>query len=76
MSRIQFDCVSILFFYQCSAVVDGTWCVMPNTTFGIFVICSGYMLFILSMSIITMNSISYNLDAMLYVEDNEVTCYV
>ena len=43
-----------LFFYQCSVVllmVRG----MPNTTFRIFVICSGYMQFILSTSIVSID---------------------
>ena len=39
-------------FYQCSGVVDGTRYIMSNTTFRIFVICSGYMQFILSTSIL------------------------
>ena len=44
MSRIQFDsgyrsyfCIS-----AASGVVDGTRYIMSNTTFRIFVICSGY----------------------------------
>ena len=46
-----------LIFYQCSGVVDGTRYIMPNTTFRIlFVICSGYMQFILSTSIAIMHS--------------------
>ena len=48
-------CIDLI-FYQCSGVVDGTWYIMPNTTFCIFVICSGYMQFILSTSIVIMNS--------------------
>ena len=45
-----------LIYYQCSGVVDGTRYIMPNTTFSIFVICSGYMQFILSTSIVIMYS--------------------
>ena len=45
-----------LIYYQCSGVVDGTRYIMPNTTFCIFVICSGYMQFILSTSIVIMYS--------------------
>ena len=40
-----------LIFYQCSGVVV-TWYIMPNTTFRIFVTCSGYMQLILSTSIV------------------------
>ena len=35
-----------LIYYQCSGVVDhGTRYIMPNTTFCIFVICSGYAIY-------------------------------
>ena len=53
ISRIQFV---DLIFYQCSGVVDGTWYIMPNTTFRIFVICSGHMQFILCTCIVIMDS--------------------
>ena len=45
-----------LIYYQCSGVVDGTRYIMPNTTFRIFVSCSGYMQFILTTSIVIMYS--------------------
>ena len=45
-----------LIFDQCSGVVDGTRYIMPNTTFRIFMICSVYMQFILSTSIVIMYS--------------------
>ena len=48
-------CIDLI-CYQCSGVVDGTWYIMPNTTFRIFVICSGYMQFIFSTSIVIMYS--------------------
>ena len=48
--------IDLIFFYQCSGVVDGTRYIMSNTTFRIFVICSGYMQFILSTSIVIMYS--------------------
>ena len=47
-----------LIYYQCSGVVDGrpTRYIMLNTTFRIFVICSGCMQFIFSTSIVIMYS--------------------
>ena len=49
-------CIDLI-LYQCSGVLDGTWYIMPNTTFRIVVICSGYMQFILSTRIVIMYSI-------------------
>ena len=48
---------------------------MPNTMFCIIVICSGYIQFILSTSIVIMNSTILMKCYTLYVEDTEVMCY-
>ena len=58
-------CIDLI-FYQCSGVVDGTWYIMPNTTFRLFVIHFVYEY---------CDHELYNFDEMLYVEDTEVTCY-